>query len=111
MHTCPICYEEKCDMIITECNHEFCSECIEDWKKLNPTCPMCRRKIFPETYRMFFKRIFLSTCVVWILYHILLLQFTVELLNLIAAVIILFSLILDAFRQKMVDVPISDIVQ
>jgi len=45
---CPICMDEiaeegKC---ITECNHQFCKECIHLWfDRGNVTCPSCRREI------------------------------------------------------------------
>jgi len=45
---CPICMDEiteegKC---ITECNHQFCKECIHRWfDRGNVTCPSCRREI------------------------------------------------------------------
>ncbi|OIT01994.1 PREDICTED: RING-H2 finger protein ATL20-like [Nicotiana attenuata] len=44
--TCPIClsdYQPKETLrTIPECNHYFHAECIDEWLKLNATCPLCR---------------------------------------------------------------------
>jgi hypothetical protein len=40
---CPICYEEIKYVFVTECNHKFCKECINEWVKIKPTCPYCNR--------------------------------------------------------------------
>nr|XP_043628753.1 putative RING-H2 finger protein ATL21A [Erigeron canadensis] len=49
--TCPIClsdYKPKEEVrTIPECNHYFHAECIDEWLKLNATCPICRNS--PET--------------------------------------------------------------
>lgn len=47
---CPICYTAIADKK-TLCNHYFCEECLEKWKKIRSTCPMCRAllsRILPE---------------------------------------------------------------
>jgi hypothetical protein len=48
---CNICYErhKKNDIIETNCGHEFCSGCIDNWKNIcfrkyeDATCPLCRQ--------------------------------------------------------------------
>ncbi|KAJ9148066.1 hypothetical protein P3X46_030161 [Hevea brasiliensis] len=44
--TCPIClseYQPKETLrTIPECNHYFHADCIDEWLKMNPTCPLCR---------------------------------------------------------------------
>ncbi|PIN09209.1 hypothetical protein CDL12_18215 [Handroanthus impetiginosus] len=44
--TCPIClsdYQPKETLrSIPECNHYFHADCIDEWLKLNGTCPLCR---------------------------------------------------------------------
>ncbi|XP_071686193.1 putative RING-H2 finger protein ATL21A [Rutidosis leptorrhynchoides] len=49
--TCAIClsdYEPKEEVrTIPECNHYFHADCIDEWLKLNATCPVCRNS--PET--------------------------------------------------------------
>ncbi|XP_009614900.1 RING-H2 finger protein ATL20-like [Nicotiana tomentosiformis] len=44
--TCPIClsdYQPKETLrTIPECNHYYHAECIDEWLKLNATCPLCR---------------------------------------------------------------------
>lgn len=44
---CPICYEliEQDKEYITECNHHFCMECLNEWRKKSNLCPMCRGDI------------------------------------------------------------------
>jgi hypothetical protein len=46
---CPICYEECCNMLVTECNHSYCQPCISTFmntvnKNILP-CPLCRENI------------------------------------------------------------------
>lgn len=45
-NTCPIClseYQPKEELrTIPECNHYFHANCIDEWLKLNGTCPLCR---------------------------------------------------------------------
>ncbi|CAA0820470.1 RING/U-box superfamily protein [Striga hermonthica] len=49
--TCPIClsdYQPKETIrSIPECNHYFHAECIDEWLKLNRSCPLCRKS--PES--------------------------------------------------------------
>lgn len=45
-NTCPIClceYQAKETLrTIPDCNHYFHASCIDQWLKLNATCPLCR---------------------------------------------------------------------
>ncbi|XWS38234.1 hypothetical protein CRYUN_Cryun19dG0113400 [Craigia yunnanensis] len=45
-NTCPIClcdYQAKETLrTIPDCNHYFHAPCIDEWLKLNATCPLCR---------------------------------------------------------------------
>ncbi|OMO79760.1 Zinc finger, RING-type [Corchorus capsularis] len=45
-NTCPIClseYEPKETLrTIPECNHYFHANCIDEWLKMNASCPLCR---------------------------------------------------------------------
>lgn len=46
--TCPICLTQNLSsnqIYNTTCNHIFCKECIQTWKKINITCPVCRTQI------------------------------------------------------------------
>jgi hypothetical protein len=46
MERCSICLEEINNVSITNCNHSFCSNCLNGWLDQNKdTCPMCRTKI------------------------------------------------------------------
>lgn len=51
-NTCSIClseYEPKETLrSIPECNHYFHAACIDEWLKMNGTCPICRNS--PEPY-------------------------------------------------------------
>ncbi|GFQ07713.1 putative RING-H2 finger protein atl21a [Phtheirospermum japonicum] len=49
--TCPICLSDfqpkETLRSIPECNHYFHADCIDEWLKLNGTCPLCRNS--PES--------------------------------------------------------------
>ena len=43
---CIICFtklEEPLNTIVLKCKHSFHQECLFDWLKINPSCPMCRK--------------------------------------------------------------------
>ncbi|XP_020230156.1 RING-H2 finger protein ATL20 [Cajanus cajan] len=52
-NTCPIClseYEPKETLrTIPECNHYFHAHCIDEWLKMNATCPLCRNSPDPSS--------------------------------------------------------------
>ncbi|KOS19604.1 Peroxisome biogenesis factor 10 [Escovopsis weberi] len=41
---CTLCLEDMRDPAATQCGHVFCWECIGDWVKEKPECPLCRRE-------------------------------------------------------------------
>ncbi|XP_041029110.1 putative RING-H2 finger protein ATL21B isoform X1 [Juglans microcarpa x Juglans regia] len=45
-NTCPIClseYQPKEELrTIPDCNHYFHANCVDEWLKMNATCPLCR---------------------------------------------------------------------
>ena len=45
---CPICYEDmgQIDLEFLPCCHKFHSKCIQEWKKRNPSCPLCKISIY-----------------------------------------------------------------
>ena len=43
---CSICLENINSECITKCKHVFHNECINEWKKYNNKCPLCREEIF-----------------------------------------------------------------
>ena len=48
MKECPICLKDfdNINICITDCNHEFCSICLNKWLDRNRLdCPKCRKKI------------------------------------------------------------------
>ena len=47
MNICVICFEpiKSCTIYKLECSHQFHNKCILKWKKINNTCPICRKKI------------------------------------------------------------------
>jgi hypothetical protein len=42
---CPICMVHPRAPVRTRCNHIFCFECIAEWARTNPTCPLCRVRL------------------------------------------------------------------
>ncbi|KAI8619844.1 hypothetical protein BC830DRAFT_1059918, partial [Chytriomyces sp. MP71] len=50
---CPVCQDDFSneeggeETIILECKHHFHPQCIENWLKLNATCPVCRKQVAP----------------------------------------------------------------
>ena len=46
MDKCSICLEGINNPSRTNCNHHFCSDCLNDWLSQNKnTCPICRTKL------------------------------------------------------------------
>jgi hypothetical protein len=46
--SCSICMEDYKDgtvLRILPCRHEFDKECVDQWLKQNPTCPLCRKHV------------------------------------------------------------------
>jgi hypothetical protein len=44
---CSIClvFIDKTENELTDCKHNFHKECLSTWKKINNTCPLCRKSI------------------------------------------------------------------
>ena len=48
--TCPICYEEPTEHLVTPCcSRVFCAACLLMSMSRNPECPLCRGKIHPSS--------------------------------------------------------------
>jgi len=45
---CAICLETANKNVPLECGHSFCSPCFREWRRCNPTCPMCRADLRPK---------------------------------------------------------------
>lgn len=43
--SCSICYELFVNATILNCSHTFCKYCIDQWRKTNNACPICRERI------------------------------------------------------------------
>jgi len=50
---CPICYSiiKDKDKIITNCNHIYHKECLDEWFKISYRCPLCRESKFNMTIK------------------------------------------------------------
>ena len=55
IETCVICMDIPCD-IITNCNHQFCMDCIIKWNKKSKekSCPTCRKNENLDFYEIKF---------------------------------------------------------
>lgn len=42
---CSICLEKKKVIVLPNCNHYFCRECIEEHSSTNEKCPICREEM------------------------------------------------------------------
>ena len=42
---CSVCTEVLINASTLHCGHTFCSNCLEEWERLNPSCPFCRAAI------------------------------------------------------------------
>jgi peroxin-10 len=45
---CTLCLEGLKDPSVTQCGHVFCWECIGDWVREKPECPLCRREAMAQ---------------------------------------------------------------
>ena len=57
---CPICLNniKNTDICITNCNHQFCYDCLKKWlEKKKDTCPNCRQNIDTFKYHNEINRI------------------------------------------------------
>ncbi|KAL2902779.1 putative RING-H2 finger protein ATL69 [Bienertia sinuspersici] len=52
-NTCPIClseYQPKETLrTIPECKHYFHADCVDEWLRINATCPLCRNSPQPSS--------------------------------------------------------------
>ena len=55
---CIICFEpiEKKYSFTDTCEHTFHKKCIEDWAKLQNTCPVCRKELTYSSWALTFHR-------------------------------------------------------
>ena len=45
---CTLCLEELKDPSVTTCGHVFCWNCIADWLRERPECPLCRSQALTQ---------------------------------------------------------------
>uniref|UniRef100_A0A183CEG7 Large ribosomal subunit protein uL18m n=1 Tax=Globodera pallida TaxID=36090 RepID=A0A183CEG7_GLOPA len=51
--TCPICLHVWNDpTVLDNCPHIFCFECILEWTRLKPECPLCKRGLLSLRHRL-----------------------------------------------------------
>ena len=41
-YECSICYEVYDSIIITNCQHQHCRNCLRNWTQIKKECPLCR---------------------------------------------------------------------
>ncbi|XP_064592371.1 uncharacterized protein LOC135459867 [Zonotrichia leucophrys gambelii] len=48
---CSICHEASDNIAyVRPCLHQFCMDCIMEWARKNPTCPLCRQTVHTITH-------------------------------------------------------------
>ena len=59
--TCRICLDDLCsrehNKMELECGHSFHKDCLEEWRRENNTCPICRTEVKQRTSRYLYNRI------------------------------------------------------
>ena len=59
--TCRICLDDLCstenNKMDLECGHSFHQNCLNEWRKENNTCPICRGEVKEKTTRYLYNRI------------------------------------------------------
>lgn len=57
-NVCIICFEhiKKKDSFTDTCLHTFHKKCIEDWAKIQNTCPVCRKELTYSSWALTFHR-------------------------------------------------------
>ena len=60
---CSICLNiiDHSDLCITNCNHDYCYDCLIKWLEINKLCPNCRTTIESFLYKNEINRIFYIT--------------------------------------------------
>ncbi|KAG7838597.1 hypothetical protein KL943_000673 [Ogataea angusta] len=43
---CVICRSSIVVGTLTTCGHQFCKDCLGEWMRLHPTCPMCKKRLY-----------------------------------------------------------------
>ncbi len=58
---CPVCLndineDQRCT---TDCEHEFCYDCLNKWLRINLNCPVCRKSVDNFKYNNEINRLFI----------------------------------------------------
>ena len=48
METCTICMESN-HLVPLVCSHQFCQRCLDRWRTVSTSCPLCRCEIIEQT--------------------------------------------------------------
>lgn len=62
--TCSICAELFYKAITLTCSHTFCEYCINQWKKTNSICPVCRAKIKGQCPTLIINNLVETVCII-----------------------------------------------
>mmetsp|Transcript_416 Transcript_416/g.543 ORF Transcript_416/g.543 Transcript_416/m.543 type:complete len:285 (-) Transcript_416:242-1096(-) len=52
---CPICMDQRQEIVVASCLHAYCAECYQEWKDASGTCPNCRLDLQNEVSNDFWQ--------------------------------------------------------
>jgi len=62
--TCALCFARAHEPVRTRCGHLFCRECIDEWLRRSPACPVCH-EVIGSHMRAFLEAVTFDNVVKW----------------------------------------------